>query len=80
MNEFLARVLGEDGYAGTEIRVTPIRTEIIVRATKTREVLGDKGRRIRELTSLVEKRFGFRPNRVELFAERIPNRGCCAMA
>lgn len=80
LNEFLTRVLGEDGYAGTEVRVTPIRTEIIVRATRTREVLGEKGRRIRELTSLVQKRFGFRENQVELFAEQIRNRGCCAMA
>lgn len=80
LNEFLTRVLGEDGYAGTEVRVTPIRTEIIVRATRTREVLGEKGRRIRELTSLVQKRFGFRDNQVELFAEQIRNRGCCAMA
>lgn len=34
LNEFLTRVLGEDGYAGVEIRVTPIRTEIIVSATR----------------------------------------------
>ena len=27
--------------------------------TRTREVLGEKGRRIRELTALVQKRFGF---------------------
>ena len=31
LNEFLARTLGEDGYAGVEVRVTPIRTEIIIR-------------------------------------------------
>merc|ERR1719254_226038 len=80
LNEFLTRVLGEDGYAGVEIRVTPIRTEIIVRATRTREVLGDKGRRIRELTSLVQKRFQFPENSVELFAERVQNRASCAMA
>lgn len=80
LNEFLQRVLGEDGYAGVEVRVTPIRTEVIVRATKTREVLGDKGRRIRELTSLVQKRFNFRENSVELFAEQVKNRGSCAMA
>jgi len=80
LNEFLTRVLGELGYAGVEVRVTPIRTEIIIRATRTREVLGEKGRRIRELTSLVQKRFGFRENTVELFAEHIENRSCCAMA
>jgi len=80
LNEFLMRTLAEDGYAGVEVRVTPIRTEIIIRATRTREVLGDKGRRIRELTAVVQKRFGFPENSVELFAERVENRASCAMA
>jgi len=80
LNEFLMRTLAEDGYAGVEVRVTPIRTEIIIRATRTREVLGEKGRRIRELTAVVQKRFGFPENSVELFAERVENRANCAMA
>merc|ERR1719213_1463177 len=80
LNELLTRTLAEDGYAGAEVRVTPIRTEIIIRATRTREVLGEKGRRIRELTAVVQKRFGFPENSVELFAERVENRGSCAMA
>jgi len=80
LNEFLSRTLDSDGYAGVEVRVTPIRTEIIIRATRTREVLGEKGRRIRELTMLVQRRFQFRADSVELFAERVENKGCCAMA
>merc|ERR1712066_722034 len=44
------------------------------------EVLGEKGRRIRELTAVVTKRFGFPENSVELFAERVENRAACAMA
>jgi len=80
LNEFLERTLAEDGYAGVEVRVTPIRTEIIIRATRTREVLGEKGRRIRELTAVVQKRYGFPENSVELFAERVENRASCAMA
>merc|ERR1740123_2610011 len=64
----------------SRVRVTPIRTEIIIRATRTREVLGEKGRRIRELTAVVQKRFGFPENSVELFAERVENRASCAMA
>merc|ERR1711982_153400 len=51
-----------------------------IRATRTREVLGEKGRRIRELTAVVTKRFGFTENSVELFAERVENRAACAMA
>merc|ERR1711988_182183 len=77
---FLTRVLGEEGYAGVEIRVTPIRTEIIIKATRTREVLGDKGKRIRELTAVVQQRYNFPQNSVELFAERVENRAACAMA
>merc|ERR1712118_138612 len=80
LNEFLTCELAEDGYAGAEVRVTPIRTEIIIKATRTREALGEKGRRIRELTAVVQKRFGFPENSVELFAERVENRASCAMA
>ncbi|GFE54487.1 40S ribosomal protein S3 [Babesia ovis] len=80
LNEFLSRVLAEDGYSGVELRITPVRTEIIIRATRAREVVGDKARRIRELTSLIQKRFGFSPDTVELYAERVEHKGLCAMA
>jgi len=80
LNEFLTRELGEDGYSGVEVRVTPIRTEIIIRATRTQNVLGEKGRRIRELTSLVQKRFNFPEDTVELYAERVQNRALSAIA
>ncbi|CAM6057018.1 unnamed protein product [Sphagnum tenellum] len=66
LNELLTRELAEDGYSGVEVRVTPMRTEIIIRATRTQNVLGEKGRRIRELTSVVQKRFNFPENTVEL--------------
>ncbi len=42
--------------------------------------MGEKGRRIRELTSVVQKRFRFPENTVELYAERVPNRALCAVA
>jgi len=80
LNDFLQRELGEDGYSGVEVRVTPMRTEIIIRATRTQSVLGEKGRRIRELTSLVQKRFSFPEGNVELYAERVANRALSAIA
>lgn len=60
--------------------MTPARTEIIIRATHTQDVLGEKGRRIRELTALVQKRFKFPENTVELYAEKVSNRGLSAIA
>ena len=76
----LVRELAEDGYSGVEVRQTPMRTEIIIRATRTANVLGEKGRRIRELTTLVQRRFQMAEGSVELYAERVNNRGLCAIA
>jgi len=80
LNEMLMRELCEDGYSGVEVRVTPTRTEIIILATRTQNVLGEKGRRIRELTALVQKRFNFGKDSVELYAEKVANRGLSAIA
>jgi len=80
LNEFFTRELSEEGYSGVEVRVTPARTEVIIRATHTQDVLGEKGRRIRELTALVQKRFKFPENTVELYAEKVSNRGLSAIA
>ncbi|KAJ7508017.1 hypothetical protein B0H11DRAFT_2308210 [Mycena galericulata] len=51
----------------------------IIRATRTQEVLGEKGRRIRELTALVQKRFKFPENSLELYAEKFQYRGLSAI-
>merc|ERR1712226_610487 len=80
LNELLVRELAEDGYSGVEVRQTPARHEIIIRATRTQNVLGEKGRRIRELTAVVQKRFNFPAGSVELYAEKVLNRGLCAIA
>jgi small subunit ribosomal protein S3e len=80
LNEFFQRELAEEGYSGVEVRVTPTVTDIIIRATHTQEVLGEQGRRIRELTSLIQKRFKFTENSVSLYAAKVQNRGLSAVA
>ena len=72
--------MAEDGYSGVEVRMSPTRTEIIILATRTQSVLGEKGRRIRELTSVVQKRFNFQDGSVEMYAEKVSDRGLCAIA
>ena len=72
LNAFLKQELAEDGYSGVEVRVTPTRTEIIILATRTQNVLGEKGRRIRELTAVVQKRFGFPEGTVEVLISSPP--------
>ena len=43
LNEFFTRELAEEGYSGVEVRVTPTKTEVIIRATRTQDVLGENG-------------------------------------
>jgi small subunit ribosomal protein S3e len=80
LDEFLRRELAEDGYSGVEVRMSTNKTEIIILATRTQSVLGEKGRRIRELTSVVQKRFNFDEGTVEMYAEKVSDRGLCAIA
>ncbi|OMO51588.1 Double-stranded RNA-binding protein [Corchorus capsularis] len=54
-----SRELAEDGYSGVEVRVTPMSTEIIIGATHTQNILCEKGGRIKELTSVVQKQFNY---------------------
>lgn len=72
--------MSDDGFAGVEVRQTTQRTEVIIRATRTKDVLGEKGRRIRELTSVVQKRFNLPDGSIELYAERVAFRGLSALA
>jgi len=78
LNDFLYRELLEDGYSGVEVRFLQHRIEIIIRATRTKSVLGEKGRRIRELQKVINSRFGFQDGTIECFAERLDNRGLCS--
>ncbi|KAL0232967.1 hypothetical protein GEMRC1_011714 [Eukaryota sp. GEM-RC1] len=80
LNEFLERELASAGFAGLNVRQTPLRTEVVIHATKTSEVLGEGARRIRELTSIISKRWGFEEGRLALFAKRVEERGLCAAA
>lgn len=78
LNEFFTRELAEQGYAGVEVRKTPTKLEIIVKASNTQGVLGEQGRRIHELTSLICKRFKFSKEGVVIYAERVEERGLSA--
>merc|ERR1711879_27081 len=78
LNALLTRELAEEGYSGVEVRTAPNKTQIIIKATRTKNVLGDKGRRIHELTAVIEKRFNFKPDQIALFAARVDNRALCA--
>ncbi|KAL0496411.1 LOW QUALITY PROTEIN: putative KH domain/Ribosomal protein S3, C-terminal domain containing protein [Leishmania shawi] len=78
--EFLKRELAEEGFSGVSYHITTLRTEIVIKATKTREVLGVNGRRIRELTACIQQRFNYKEGKLQLYVERVEVRGLSAMA
>lgn len=80
LNEFLSRELAEDGYAGVELKPSPLHTRVIIRATRPKTVLGENGRRLNELTSVIEKRFDYDEGKLVLMVDKVMERGLCAAA
>lgn len=78
LNEFFTRELAEQGYAGVEVRKTPTKLEIIIKASNTQGVLGEQGKRIHELTFLIVKRFKLMREGIAIYAERVEERGLSA--
>lgn len=78
LNEFLTKELSEDGYSEVELRKNPLKTEMILKTTRTQPIIGLKGRRIREITLLIKNRFEFGDNKLDIYVEKISNRGLCA--
>merc|ERR1712187_72172 len=79
LDEFFKRELAEDGYSGVIVRKSKT-CEVIIIATRPSQVLGEKTRRIRELTAIVNKRFGHEQGQIDLYVERVANRGLSAVA
>jgi len=63
LNAFLLKALPDAGYAGFIIMTTPAKTEIEIQATNSAEVRGPEDRRIREVISFIQKRFGYAKGR-----------------
>lgn len=66
IDEFLASELNAAGYGGVEIRKMPMKTEVVVHASRPGVVIGRRGSKIRELTYILENEFGIENVQVEV--------------
>jgi len=66
IDEFLAFELNSAGYGGVEIRKMPMRTEVVIQASRPGVVIGRRGSKIRELTYILENEFGIENVQVEV--------------
>lgn len=77
INEFLRRVLYEDGYAGVEIKPKPDTTHIIIQCTKIPDVV----QRIPYIQKLIQLRHKFKNEEsLRVYAEKVQARGLSARA
>ena len=58
IDEFLSQDLKRAGYSKVEMTKTPLGTRVVVYAAKPGLVIGRRGESIRDLTQVLEKRFG----------------------
>ncbi|MGY5872429.1 MAG: 30S ribosomal protein S3 [Candidatus Thorarchaeota archaeon] len=66
IDEFLASELNAAGYGGVEIRKMPMKTEVVVHASRPGVVIGRRGAKIRELTYILENEFNIENVQVEV--------------
>jgi small subunit ribosomal protein S3 len=66
VDEFLMRELNSAGYGGVEIRKMPMRTEVVIHASRPGVVIGRRGSKIRELTEILQTEFGIENVQVEV--------------
>jgi ribosomal protein S3 len=73
IDEFLSQDLKRAGYSKVEMTKTPLGTRVVVYAAKPGLVIGRRGESIRDLTQVLEKRFGVRRNSTrKLSPPRLP--------
>ncbi|MFB0544856.1 MAG: 30S ribosomal protein S3 [Asgard group archaeon] len=80
IDEFLAKRLKRAGYAGLDIRKTPLGTRVIVYAAYPGIVIGRRGRNINDLTKEIEKKFNFDSVQVEISEVENPELNAKIMA
>lgn len=66
IDEFLAHELNAAGYGGVEIRKMPMKTEVVIHASRPGVVIGRRGAKIRELTYILENEFGIENVQIEV--------------
>lgn len=78
LHGFFSRALDEEGYSGFELTNTPSKPIIIIRVTTTTRLFKDDSRKIRELESLIQKRFDYKPDGIQIQIHRLKQKGLCA--
>ncbi len=72
IDAFLAKELSKAGYSGVDIQKTPLGARVIIYAERPGIVIGRSGKNIRDLTSILEEKFGLENPQIEVSELEIP--------
>jgi small subunit ribosomal protein S3 len=72
LDEFLLKELGKAGYSKMELTKTPLGTRVVVYAARPGMVIGRRGQSIRDLTKVLEERFGLDNPQISVAAIEFP--------
>lgn len=72
LDEFLARELSKAGYSKMELTKTPVGARVVVYAAKPGMVIGRRGQSIRDLTRILEEKFGLENPQISVAAIEVP--------
>ena len=71
INEYLRSELVRAGFAGVDIQKTPLGVRITLRTSRPGLVIGKGGKRIQEITDVLQEKFGLEMPQIEV--EEVPN-------
>ncbi|MHA1195562.1 MAG: 30S ribosomal protein S3 [Promethearchaeota archaeon] len=71
INEYLRSELVRAGFAGVELQRTPLGVRITLKTSRPGLVIGKGGKRIQEITDVLQERFGLEMPQIEV--EEVPN-------
>ena len=71
INEYLRSELVRAGFAGVDIQKTPLGVRITLKTSRPGLVIGKGGKRIQEITDVLQDRFGLEMPQIEV--EEVPN-------
>ena len=66
LKEYLMKEVSRAGFGGLDVQRTPLGTRIILTTERPGLVIGRRGQTIKNLTTVIEERFGFENPQIEV--------------
>ncbi|MHA1268748.1 MAG: 30S ribosomal protein S3 [Candidatus Helarchaeota archaeon] len=80
IDEFLANQLKKAWYGKVEIQKTPLGTRIVIHAARPGLVIGRRGKSVKDLTKIMEEKFGLENPQIEVAEIEVPELNARVMA